>query len=471
MKTAVSRTLAALLAATALTGCMVGPDYKGPPHPAPLAESAKNFHRASLAQAEAAPPAARWWTALNDPELDRLVDAALAGSPDLKAAEARLRQARAVVRERKADRLPSGGANAGFLYADGLPGSLGGNGSLKLYNAGFDATWELDLFGGARRAEEGASAQSEAVAADLEDVKVSLAAETARTYLSLRDRQQRKAVAEASVSIENQLVDLAGQRHGQGVASELDLARLQGQLEATRASLIPLQADIDESLDRLAVLTGREPGALDAELSPPAALPELPAQVAVGDPADLLRRRPDIRAAERRLKAQNAIIGERTADLFPKVSLLGVVGGGSADLGQMFSNPAVIATPTLRWNPLDFGRTKSRIAQAEAGRDEALAHYESTVLNALQDAETALSRLGHAREEVVALGRVEASARRAADLTRQRHAAGVANITDVLDTERTRLDAEQNLAAARAQLDLAYVSLQKSLGLGWSDRA
>ena len=293
-------------------------------------------------------------------------------------------------------------------------------------------------------------------------------ATAASAYLSLRDQQQRKAITETSVALESQLVDLSSQRHGQGVFSDLDLERLRGQLETTRASLIPLQADIDASLDRLAVLTGQEPGALDAELATPAALPDLPAQVAVGDPADLLRRRPDIRAAERTLKAQNAVIGERTADLFPKVSLLGVVGGGSTDIGHLFSNPAAIAAPTLQWNPLDFGRIHARIAQAKAGRDEASAQYESVVLKALQDAETSLSRFGHARESVAALARVEASARHAAELTRQRQAAGVATTIDVLDTERTRLEAEQNLAAARARLDLAYVSLQKSLGLGWS---
>jgi NodT family efflux transporter outer membrane factor (OMF) lipoprotein len=458
---------AALASSFLLAGCMVGPDYKGPPHPAPLAEQAPSFHRAPVAEASAGPPAAHWWEGLKDPELDRLVEAALAHSPDVRAAEARLRQSRALVRERKSDLLPSGSASTGFLYAD-IPGGLGGGaGALKLYNAGFDASWELDLFGGARRAEESAAAQAEAVQADLDDLRVSLAAETAQAYVALRDQQQRHAIAEASAEIEQRMVDLAVQRRGQGVGSELDLERLRGQLESTRASVIPIQGQIDEQLDRLAVLTGRAPGALDAELSPAAALPELPAEVAVGDPADLLRRRPDIRAAERRLKAQNAVIGQRTADLFPKINLLGLIGWGSADLTHLFDGTTSVAAPMLQWNAVDFGRTRARIAQASAGRDEAAAQYESVVLDALRDAESSLSRLGHARQDVVALARVKASADHAATLMRQRQEAGVASTIDVLDTERTRLEAEQNLAAARAQLDQAYVSLQKSLGLGW----
>ena len=459
----------ALLASAALAGCVVGPDYRGPPHPAPLAERAPAFHRANLAVAAPSPPPARWWTALNDPELDKLVDAALAGSPDVHAAEARLRQSRALFTERQRDKLPSGSASAGFIYANipggVLPGSSGTE--LKLYNAGFDATWEIDLFGGKQRAAESAADQADAVQANLDDVRVSLAAEVARVYVQLRDQQQRRDIAEQSVKLEAQTVDLAAQRNGRGVESSLDLERLRAQMETTRELLIPLQSDIEGSLDRLAVLTGREPGVLDAELAATAAVPELPAQVPVGDPADLLRRRPDIRAAERKLAAQNAVIGQRTADLFPKVNLIGLLGWGSADLGRLFDGTTGLAAPVLQWNALDFGRTRARIDQARAGRDEAEAQYEGTVLNALGEVETALARLGHARQDVIARARVNASAVRAAELMRQRQSAGVASVVDVIDTERTRLSAEQDLLVAKAALIDDYVALQKSLGLGW----
>jgi NodT family efflux transporter outer membrane factor (OMF) lipoprotein len=460
---------AAALTSTLLAGCVVGPDYEGPPHPAPLAEGAKAFHRQAGAGVVEAPVAARWWTSLKDPELDRLIDAGLAQSPDLKAAEARLRQSRALLGGARAAQLPSVGANAGVIAADGL--SLPGSGSnhLTLYNAGFDATWELDLFGGQRRSVEQAAASAQAVQADLEDVKVSLAAEIARVYIQLRDQQQRHAITAASADLEARLVALAQERRSHGVGSELDLERLRGQLEATRASLIPIGGQITESLDQLAVLTGREPGALDAELAAAAPLPDLPAVVPVDDPAQMMRRRPDIRAAERRLAAQNAVIGERTADLFPKLNLLGFIGWGSTDLTRLFDSTTSVAAPMLQWNAVDFGRTRARIREADAGRDLAAAQYDKTVLNALDDAETALSRLGRARQSVVALARVEASAARAAQLTRQRQKAGVASVIDVLDTERTRLQAEDELAGARAQLVQAYVALQKSLGLGWQD--
>ncbi len=416
----------------------------------------------------AGPPAAKWWTTLGDPELDRLVEAALAHSPDVEAAQARLRQSRALLKGEQRARLPSIAANAAVIDVNGLP--IGGGGSTQLYNAGFDATWEVDLFGGKQRAVQSAAAQADAVQADLEDLRVSLAAETAQAYVDLRDQQQRRAITQASAELEARMVDLATQRQGQGVDSDLDVERLRSQLESTRAAVIPISGQIEESLDRLAVLTGREPGALDAELGAPGQVPDLPAVVAVGDPARLLRSRPDIRAAERRLAGQTAVVGQRTAELFPKLNLIGVIGWGGTDLGRIFDNTTEAAAPILQWNILDMGRTRARIGQAEAGRDEAEARYRGVVLAALKDAETALSRLGSARRNVVALARVEASAGRAATLTRQRQAAGVANIIDVLDTERTRLAAEQNEQAARAQLTQAYVSLQKSLGLGWEAR-
>ncbi len=469
MTSSLPKLAVAAISTLALAGCVVGPDYQGPPHPAPLAEKAPAFHRAGLAVTAPSPPPAEWWTALNDAELNRLIQAALAGSPDLHVAEARLRQSRALLTQQQRNKLPSASASLGVLAAHVPGGFLPGASStdVTLYNAGFDATWEVDLFGGKQRAVESAAAQAGAVQANLEDARVSLAAEVARTYVELRNQQQRRALAEQSVALEARTVDLSSQRNGRGVESSLDLERLKAQLEATRETLIPLQSDIEGSLDRLAVLTGREPGTLDTELSAPAAVPDLPAAVPVGDPADLLRRRPDIRAAERKLAAQNAVIGERTADLFPKLNLIGLLGWGSTDISRLFDGTTGLAAPVLQWNALDFGRGRARIDQAKAGRDEAAAQYESTVLTALGEVETALARLGHARQDVIAQARVRASADRAAVLMRQRQSAGVASVVDVIDTERTRLDAEQNLLVAKAALTLDYIALQKSLGLGW----
>jgi NodT family efflux transporter outer membrane factor (OMF) lipoprotein len=462
--------LAAASAAVLLGGCVVGPTYKGPPAVAPAAAASGAFHRAG--DASPAQPAARWWAALGDPQLDGLIDQALAASPDLEAAQARLRQSRAGLKQSRANLMPTTQASALYLHTQNLTAMLGGpsGGGLNLYDTGFDATWEIDLFGGERRAVEGASAQAQALQADLEDAQVTLEAEVAQAYVSLRDLQQRLANARSTAELETQMLALAKVRRAGGTASDLDVEQLQNQLETTRANAIPLQAQITDQLDRLAVLTGREPGALDAELSEPAAVPAPPPSVAVGDPAALLRRRPDIRAAERRLAQQNALIGQRTADLFPKVQLLGSIGFASTDLGQLLSSNSFtpLAGPVLQWSPFDFGRTRARISQAEAARDEARANYRKTVLGALEDAETSLSRYGRQRESVVSLERVAATADRTSELTALRVKGGTATTLDQLDAERRRVDALDGLTEAKAELTQDYISLQKSLGLGWS---
>lgn len=464
--------LSSAAGAILLAGCAVGPDYQGPPNAAPSAQTATAFHRAPVAPVESMPPAAApWWEALNDPELNALVARALADSPTIKAAEARLRQARATLHQQNASELPTISGNALYLHTN-LPSLGGGSGSssdLNLYSAGFDATWELDIFGGTRRAIEAASAKADASEADLEDVHVSLAAEVVQAYIGLRDEQQRLALARQSAELEKQVLDLTAQRRARGASSDADVERLRTELEITRGTAIPLQAQLDASLDQLAVLTGQEPGTLDAELAVPTPLPDLPAHVAVGDPAALLRRRPDIRKAERNLAASNAQIGQQVANYFPKINLLGDVGWGSTDPGRLFdgSNFVPVAAPILQWNILDFGRTEAKVDQARAGRDEAIANYRGAVLGALQDAETALSRYGHQRDNVVSLGRIKASADRTLALTRQRNAVGAASQIEVVNDMRSQIDATQNLAAGQAQLLNDYAALQKSLGLGW----
>ncbi|MFL6666146.1 MAG: TolC family protein, partial [Burkholderia ambifaria] len=277
-----------------------------------------------------------------------------------------------------------------------------------------------------------------------------------------------------TAELQQQMLELTQQRRARGVAADVDIERLTTQVETTRASLIPLDAQVTESLDRLAILTGRAPGALDAALSASGApLPTLPGSVPVGDPAVLLKQRPDIRAAERRLASSNAQIGEHIADYFPKVTLLGDLGFSATDPGHLFrkQNFTWVGAPYLQWNILDFGRTRGAIRAAEASRDEAEANYRKAVLGALQDANTALQRYGHQREHVVALTKVQTSATHSATLMDQRYRAGVASIIDLLDTQREALAAQQNVIAGKAELVKDYVSLQKSLGLGWQTNA
>jgi len=487
--------LSVLASACCLSACTVGPNYTGAPAVAAHALQADTFVRAPSGVVAPTHAAGAWWLALNDAQLNALIDAALAHNPNLQIAQARLREARSQLQHQQAQGMPTSSLAVAALRAgapdsnslDTLLGSSSSSssnttssstassstssssGPLQLYTAGFDASWEIDLFGGTRRAVEAASDEAQAVDADLADTQVSLTAEVAQAYIDLRDEQQRLVLARHSAELEQHMLDLTQQRRAGGTAAEIDVERLTTQLENTRSSLIPLDAQIDASLDQLAVLTGQAPGALDQELAEAAPIPSVPARVAIGDPASLLQQRPDIRAAERRLASSNAQIGEHIADYFPKVTLLGDLGYTAADPGHLMrkSNFSWIAAPYLQWNVLDFGRTRSSVQNAEAGRDEAEARYTQTVLEALQDANTALSRYGHQRTHLATLEQVQASADRSATLMRQRYTAGVSTLIDLLDTQQTQFDAQQNVVAGQAELLKDFVSLQKSLGLGW----
>jgi outer membrane protein, multidrug efflux system len=473
------------LAGSALSACVVGPNYQGPPPVAPGAVSAPAFHRAE--DLAASPPPSRWWTALGDQELNQLENEALAASPDIDIARARLQQSRAGLKKSRADLLPNTEASGLYLYSHGLTSALGGSQSgeagagaqgqqasasnnLSFYDVGFDATWELDLFGGQRRAIEGAKAQANAAEANLHDAEVSLAAEVAQAYVSLRDLQARLALAQRNVEIESRMLALTQQRRDGGSATDLDVEKLNNQLKSTQADAVPLKAQIAEQLDRLAILTGQPPGALDQELQAAEPIPAPPPQVAVGDPASLLRRRPDIRAAERMIVQKNALIGQHTADLFPKVELLGNLGYGSTDLSSLLTGESFsyVVAPVLQWRPFDFGRIKAQIDEAKGERAEAIANYRKTVLGALDDAETSLARFSRQKDSVASLAAVQASAERASTLTARRVQGGTATTLDQLDAERQRVNAETSLSQARAGLTQDFIALQKSLGLGWS---
>lgn len=466
----------ALAAALLVTGCTVGPDYRGAPEVAANAlRTGATYAHAGDGIAAHTPGVARWWTTLGDAQLTALIDDAIAHSPDIRAAQAKVRQSRASLRNHRADLLPKASVDLATLRTRSpdlslLGGNSGsGRGPLDLYIAGFDASWEIDLFGGTRRAVEAASADADAASEDLADAHVQLAAEVAQAYVALRDQQARLALVRDSAQLEGEMLDLTRQRRAGGVASELDVERLITQVEQTQSRVLPLEADVIESLDQLALLTGRAPGTLDTELSVPRALPSVPKTVAIGDPSALLQARPDIRAAERRLASQNAQIGVQTANWFPKLSIMGELGYSALDPGHLVrkDNFSWMALPRLQWNVLDFGRVQASVDGAKAGRDQAQAKYESAVLSALRDADVALARYGHQRENVYRLRSVEASATRAATLTRQRYRAGTASTLDWLDAERTRFSAEQDRVAGDAQLLKSFVTLQKALGLGW----
>lgn len=476
--------LIALAAAALLAGCSaLGPDYAGPPDAAPQAAHTQHFVRGGDS-ANAAAPINQWWQGLGDSELDSLIARALQANPNLGMARARLQQSRAGLALEQANAAPSVGASALAGHARLPPANLGaltggsssGNGSptsANLYSVGFDASWEIDLFGARRRAVEAASATADAAQATLADVQVSLAAEVASVYISLRERQLRLSLGQEAVQAQEQMLQLTGQRVERGTASSLDQLRVQNQLDASRADLVPLQAERDAYLNQLATLLGQEPGTLDVELAATAPVPLPPQQVAVGDPVSLLRRRPDVRAAERTLAADTAKIGQAEAARYPSLKLFGVIGlGGThpSDLTRL-DDFAALGAPMLSWNFLDFGRAKARVTQAERVRDEAEMKYRQSVLEALRDAEDALSRFRYGRVSVATIARTKVSADRALVLARQRYQAGTGTLIEVLDTTRQQITAQQNLLQAEANLTRSFVGIQKALGLGWSEEA
>ncbi|MFP5455024.1 MAG: efflux transporter outer membrane subunit [Alphaproteobacteria bacterium] len=461
-----------------LSACTVGPDYVGPPG------ISSRFVRMGDTAVIATPLVARWWETLDDPILDGIEERALRANPNMAASQARLRQARAMLRIERANaapnvaagalaghgRVPESGSGAAGAMIPALVGTE--ESSFDLYTAAFDASWEIDLFGGRRRSIEAATATAQAAEATLADAQVSLTAEVAHAYIGLRATQTRIALARRSVELQQQMLDLTRQQFERGVASALDVERLSMQFETANARVAPLVAQAEGYMNALALLCGEQPGALDAMLDPPRPAPLPPAAVAIGDPEAMLRRRPDVRAAERRLAADTARIGVAEAARFPRLSWMGVIGIGGTQPSDLthLDDFVALGAPTLQWSVLNFGRVQGQIRQRESARDEAEALYDAAVLGALRDTEDALARFRASRATVAILARAKASADRSANLTQQNYQAGKVSRIDALGAERQRIDAEDGLSAATAGLTADYVALQKALGLGWLDQ-
>lgn len=469
----IRRSLGTTLLASLLAGCAtVGPDYAGAPDTAPQATARGAFVRAGDTTTTAA-PAARWWESLGDPVLNTLVEQALADSPGLAAANARVAQSRAALAASRTAALPSINTSFAAPYIN-VPGNLFGEGSgrdeINAYNLGFDASWEIDLFGGTRRKVEAATARAEAAEASAADARVTLSAEIVRAYVGLRARQQIKALQARQVQIDQELTELARQRFAAGTIPRQPVNAAEAQVFASEADLARSEAEIAVLMDQVAVLAGKEPGTLDTLLAEPAPVPLPPAQVAVGDPAQMLRNRPDIRSAERQLAAANADIGARIADKFPKISFLGLLGLGGQDIGDVFepSNIVGIALPQIKWNLFDGGRAERQVEAARGSYAEAEANHRRIVLQSLQDAEGSLARFGANR---IAFGRAldaQGRATRNVELQQQRLAAGTIGRADRLDAERQALQMAMASASARADLTGSFIAVEKSLGLGWN---
>ncbi len=461
--------LTALLAMVLPACTMVGPDYQPPPEP-----QLESFSEAGESGFGAAQLEIKWWRAFNDPVLDRLVELALADNPDLRVATARLREARAFRREIGYDRYPTVQTQADIVAGrdNELSVPPGSDRDFELFDAGFDAFWELDFFGRVRRQVEARSAEEQAFEADRRDVAVSLIAEVARNYIELRGAQQRLDVAFSNAANQEETLHLTNMLLAGGRGNALDVARAEAQLGLTRASIYPLETLVRQSLHALAVLTGRPPGAVDGELAAVAPIPELPRIIGIETPAELLRRRPDIRAAERRLAAFTAGIGIAVADLFPRVNLLGSAHLTAAIGSDLLAGDAVSMSigPSITWlAAFDLARVRARIEQAEARAEGAFAQYERTVLAALEDVENALVAFARERSRYAELARSEHASTQAARLARERYQDGVATFLEVLDAERVQLAAQDELVASQTAAAIALTALYKALGGGWED--
>ena len=459
-----------LLSSFLLAACAVGPDYKPPE-----TDTAQRFDSLDPGTFTTEATVAQFWTLFEDETLERLVGDALAANHDLRIALTRVAEARALRGETRLDLAPTVTASAGYADQRLADAQLSGTPFVprdqELYDAGFDAFWELDFFGRIRRGVEASNAELDAAEASLRDAQVIVTAEVTRTYFELRGQQQQLDVARRNVDNQRETLELTSVRLDGGRGTELDTSRAQGQLSGTLASIAPLEAAVAQSIHRLGVLTGRKPGALREILAPSADLPEIPRIAAVGDPAGLLRRRPDIRVAERELAASTARIGVAVADLFPRVTFTGTVGlvADSFDgLGDSGSDAYLIA-PGISWAAFDLGRVRARIAGAQARADGALLRYEQSVLRALEETENSLVSHARARERLVHAEQAASANGKAAELARLRFEGGTSDFLQVLDAERSQLEAEDRLAQTRTEAATSLIAVYKSLGGGWEN--
>lgn len=455
----------ASLLVTLLAGCFAaGPDYRPPDVSLPAQWTA-----ASNAGAGDADLLAQWWHRFGDAVLDGLVAEALAANLDLTTAQAQLREARA--------RRALAGAQLGPSVTVGATGSRNtssartGSGSTReLYNAGFDASWEPDIFGGVRRGVEAAQADVGASVESLRNVRISLIAEVVLNYVDLRTAERRLAIAQASLKARSETYDLARWRQQAGLVSELDVAQARTDLESTRATLPVVRTQRSEAQNRLAVLLGRAPGELQAQLTATAAIPLPEARINFGIPADTLRQRPDVRAAERRLAAQTARLGQAEAARYPSFNLTGSIGVEALTFGALGNSGAgtrsLLAGITA---PIfDAGRIRANIGIQDALLEQARAGYQNAVLIALEDVENALVAVTNTTERRIRLAQAVTSARETQQIAEQRYAAGLADFLSVLEAQRTLLSLEDQLASSMGELASAQIQLYKALGGGWT---
>ena len=447
----------------ALSACAVGPDYHTPKtEPAQIsAEYLKGFDRAHFEGI--------WWQQFDDPTLNQLVTQSLAGNRELRVAFARLRAARAIRDDVSNDAMPTITSRASSDLGKGqIPGQTDQRVNSERYDLGLDMAWELDLFGRIQRQLEASDADEQVAAADLYQLQVTLIAELVDAYGELRGSQLRERIALDNLKNQQESKTITESLRDAGVGDQLDVMRADARLAAVEASVPQLQAQQVRERNRIATLLGERPEQLSVDLSP-AKLPAIAKALNIGNPGDLLQRRPDIISAERKLAAATARIGVAKADLFPRVSLSGFLGftaGRGSQIGSAAANAWALG-PNITWPAFDLGSVRARLRGADAQAEGALASYEQQVLLALEESQNAFSDYGKRQQRLVSLIRQSESSRTAADLAAIRYREGTVDFLVLLDAQRERLAAEDSQAQAEVELYRGVVAIYKALGGGW----
>jgi len=477
-----------------LAGCTVGPDYKAPERQ--LSASYSSLDQVPQATSDGAATStpitaqpltqealATWWRNFNDPVLDSLVERAINQNLDLKAAAARVREARALLGVAESGYYPTVGTGASasrFRNSERTAGGQFANADRdrSLYDASIDASYEIDVFGGVRRGVEAARADIEGLIEDRRDVMITLAAEVGRAYTDLRGFQRRVNLSNQIIRASRETVELTRSRFDAGLAGDLEVAQAQAQLSTREAQLPTYQAGLRTAAHRLGVLLGEEPGSLIAELNPstvnqpdaaPPQLPTPPAEVPVGLPSELLLRRPDIRRAERNLAAATARIGVATADLYPRFSITGAFGFQAGQIGDVFDANARYWNigPAVRWNLFTGGAVRARIEAAGAREEQALYAYDQTILLSFEEVENALTNFIQEQARRRALQDAVSANERAVNLSMDRYRSGIGDFLTVLDTQRQLYDTQDALVQSETGVTRSLVGLYKALGGGW----
>lgn len=451
-----------------LTSCIsVGPDYQ-PVEPT-VPETWHSELQKGLTAGQMDPAVlARWWEVLKDPQLSDLEERAVKGNLELQDAQARVTEARAMRGISQAGFFPTLDANA--AASKSRSSESGGTGkAADRYAAGFDAGWEVDIFGGVRRSVEAAQANLEATRENQHGVLVSLLAEVALNYVEMRTFQTRLEAAEANLAALQESYEINHSRYQAGLVSELPVQESLRLMESARARIPALETGLDTAMNRLAVLLGESPGSLHVELAGRKPVPRLPSTVMIGIPAETLRHRPDIRYAERNLAAQTARIGVATAELYPKFHLAGTLGLESIASGELFQPSSRVwgVGPSVSWRIFDAGAIRQSIQVQNARQEQALIRYEATILGAQEEVENAL--VAYTKEQIKndSIARATSAAERSELLARDQYQAGLVNFNNVLDAQRALLLLQDELAQSNGAVTANLVRLYKAFGGGW----